>query len=116
MRRLIDAFWNSIAGLAWAARHETAVLQEIAVLVIAVPLSFLVASGHWQRLALIGSLVLLLTVELLNTAIEKLSDHVAPGHAAAIKAVKDMGSAAVLLAMALAAATWLIALVERLSS
>ena len=92
--RLWKAFLNTMAGLDWAVRHERAVQEECLVLAAGVPLSivFAVSVGWW--LALVGSLLLLLIVELLNTAIEKLSDHVTPEHHLGIKVVKDLGSAA----------------------
>ena len=65
-------------------------------------------------LALVGSLLALIVVELLNTAIEKLSDHVTPEHSQAIKVVKDLGSAAVFFALMIAFAIWVAALWVRL--
>ncbi len=110
MIRLWKAFLNTLYGLAWALRHEAAVREEFAALAIAVPLSFFVAASAGWWLALIGSLLLLIIVELLNTAIEKLSDHVTPEHSAAIKVVKDLGSAAVFIALTLAFMVWVAAL------
>lgn len=104
--RLWRAFLNTRAGFAWALRHERAVQEECLALALGLPLSFVVAAGPGWWLALNGSLVLLLIVELLNTAIEKLSDHVTPSHHAAIKAVKDLGSAAVFCALVLAVMVW----------
>jgi diacylglycerol kinase (ATP) len=63
---------------------------------------------------LLGVLLLLMIVELLNTAVEKLSDHVTPDTHPAIGRIKDMGSAAVGVAMVLAGLVWMVALVERL--
>ena len=57
---------------------------------------------------------MLLIVEMLNTALEKLSDHVTSEHSHAIKVVKDLGSAAVFFALTLAFVTWVAALVVRL--
>jgi diacylglycerol kinase (ATP) len=64
--------------------------------------------------ALIGSVMLVLVVELLNTAIEKLCDHLAPELSAQIKVVKDLGSAAVFVAIVMSAAIWLIVVVHGL--
>ena len=110
MIRLWKAFLNTLYGLGWALRHEAAVREEFAALAIAVPLSFFVAVNVAWWLALIGSLLGLIIVELLNTAIEKLSDHVAPEHSHAIKVVKDLGSAAVFIALTLAFGVWVVAL------
>ena len=109
MIRLWKAFLNTLYGLQWALRHEAALRQEFAALAIGVPLSFFVALNVAWWLALIGSLLGLIIVELLNTAIEKLSDHVAPEHSHAIKVVKDLGSAAVFIALPLAFGVWVAA-------
>jgi diacylglycerol kinase (ATP) len=79
-----------------------------------VPLAFLVAGEAWKRLALIGVVGFVLVVELLNTAIEKLADRVNLAVDPQIGRVKDMGSAAVGLALLIAGITWLLALAERL--
>jgi diacylglycerol kinase (ATP) len=114
MIRLWKAFLNSLAGLSWALRYEAAVRQEFAALALGLPLSFFVATSVAWWLALVGSLLVLIIVELLNTAVEKLSDHVAPERSAAIKVVKDLGSAAVFFALTLAFMIWVAALAERL--
>jgi diacylglycerol kinase (ATP) len=111
--RLLKASRNSWNGLIACARSEEAFRQELIALAIAVPLAFIVATDAWRRVALIGVVVLLMIVELLNTAIEKLSDHVTPHHHDAIGRIKDMASAAVGLSLLLAGLVWLIALVER---
>jgi diacylglycerol kinase (ATP) len=114
MERLLRAVVNSWNGLGFALRSEAAFRQELAVLVLAVPLAFVVAEEAWKRLALIGALMLLLVVELLNTAIEKLSDRVNLAIDPQIGRVKDMGSAAVGLTLLIAGAVWLLALADRI--
>jgi len=114
VQRLFKATLNSWNGLLVAARSEQAFRQEIVVFLIAIPTAFLVATEPWRRVVLLGVLVLLMIVELLNTAIEKLSDHVTPEHHDAIGRIKDMGSAAVHLNILLAGMVWLVALAERL--
>jgi diacylglycerol kinase (ATP) len=111
--RILKATRNSWNGLIACARSEEAFRQELAALAIAVPLAFIVATDAWRRVALIGVVVLLMIVELLNTAIEKLSDHVTPHHHDAIGRIKDMASAAVGLSLLLAGVVWLVALAER---
>jgi diacylglycerol kinase (ATP) len=111
--RLLKATRNSWNGLIACARSEEAFRQELIALAIAIPLAFIVATDAWRRVALIGVVVLLMIVELLNTAIEKLSDHVTPHHHDAIGRIKDMASAAVGLSLLLAGLVWLIALAER---
>jgi len=103
---------NSWRGMIAAARSEQAFREELVALAIAVPLAFLIAADAWKRLTLIGVILLLMAVELLNTAIEKLSDHVTPAHHPDIGRIKDMSSAAVGVALAIAGFTWLLALVQ----
>jgi diacylglycerol kinase (ATP) len=105
---------NSWRGLSAAAKSEQAFREELFALVIAVPLAFVIASEAWKRLVLIGVILLLMAVELLNTAIEKLSDHVTPAQHPDIGRIKDMASAAVGVALAIAGLTWLLAIAERL--
>lgn len=110
MFRLWKAFLNTLAGLYWGIRFETALREEVIALALGLPLSFFVAANVGWWLALVGSLFALLVVELLNTAIEKLSDHVTPQHHLQIKVVKDLGSAAVFFALTLAVMIWAAAL------
>ena len=113
MERLLRATINTWHGLLAAARSEEAFRQELVALALAVPLAFLLADEGWKRLALIGVVVFVLVVELLNTAIEKLADRVNLAIDPQIGRVKDMGSAAVGLALLIAGITWLLALAER---
>jgi len=114
----VDRLWraalNSWNGLRVVARSEQAFREEIIVFVIAVPLAFMLASEAWKRLALILVIVLIMIVELLNTAIEKLGDRVSQEHDPRMGLIKDLGSAAVGLSLLFAAAVWLLALAERL--
>ena len=114
MERLLRATINTWHGLLAAARSEEAFRQELVALILAVPLAFLLAEETWKRLALVGVVVFVLVVELLNTAIEKLADRVNLAIDPQIGRVKDMGSAAVGLALLIAGITWLLALAERL--
>jgi diacylglycerol kinase (ATP) len=113
MERLLRATVNTWNGLIVAARSEEAFRQELIVLVIAVPLAFIVTEAAWKRVALIAVVLLLLVVEMLNTAIEKLADRVNLAIDPQIGWVKDMGSAAVGVALIIAGLTWLLALAER---
>ncbi len=114
MDRLYRATINTWNGLKSAVRTEAAFRQEIAVLLVAIPLAFMVGETGWTRLALIGVVIFVMVVELLNTAIEKLADRITRDNDMQIGTVKDIGSAAVGLALLLAGAVWLLALVERL--
>jgi diacylglycerol kinase (ATP) len=113
MERLLRATINTWNGLLAAARSEEAFRQELVVLVLAVPLAFIVTEAAWKRVALIGVVLLLLVVELLNTAIEKLADRVSRETDPQIGRVKDMGSAAVGLTLVIAGLAWFLALAER---
>jgi diacylglycerol kinase (ATP) len=113
VKRLWRATLNSWNGLVAAARSEQAFREELVVLAIGVPLAFWLTADAGKRFALIGVLIILLIVELLNTAIEKLADRVSRDHDLALKRVKDMGSSAILLSLILAGAVWLWMLTER---
>ena len=97
-------FWratiNSRNGLAFAIRSEQAIREELIALALAVPLAWLVGATAMRRVELIAVVVLVLVVELLNTAIEKLADRLTTDHDPQIGRVKDMGSAAVGVALA----------------
>ena len=110
MKRFWLAFKNTCHGLRWGLRYETAVMQELVALALAIPLCFVVSSSGWVRIALVGTVMLLLMIELLNTAIEKLCDHLSPERSDEVRVIKDLGSAAVFVALVLAAVTWLWAL------
>ena len=114
MERLWQAAINSWNGLVAVTRSEAAFRQELALLAVGVPLAFFLTADVGERFALIGVIVFILIVELLNTAIEKLSDRVTRDNDPAIKHVKDMGSAAVGLSLLAAGAVWLYVLIERL--
>jgi diacylglycerol kinase (ATP) len=114
LERLLRATVNTWNGLRAATRSERAFREELVVLAMAIPLAFVISQGSIYALTLIAMVLLVLVVELLNTAMEKLSDFVAPAHDERIGRIKDMGSAAVGLALLIAGITWLLALAERL--
>jgi diacylglycerol kinase (ATP) len=102
-------------GLRAAASSEAAFQQELIALMVAVPLALVIATTAWSALALIGVVLVVMIVELLNTAIEKLADRVTLEQDPMIGRAKDMGSAAVGLTLLIAGAVWLLAIWERLS-
>jgi diacylglycerol kinase (ATP) len=110
MRRIHSATLNSARGLRWAFRNEAAFRQESIGLMLAVPVALAVAEDAATFAALIGVIFALLAVELLNTAVEKLADHITPEHHPQIGLVKDIGSAAVLAMLCLCALVWSVAL------
>ncbi len=105
---------NTWHGLREAVRSEAAFRQELVALGLSVPIAFLVATEAWKRFLLIGVVVFVMVVELLNTSIEKLADRVNREIDPQIGRVKDIGSAAVGLALIVAGIAWLLALAERL--
>jgi diacylglycerol kinase (ATP) len=114
LSRLWRACINTWNGLTFATRSEQAIREELFALLLAVPLSFLIGTTAARRLELVAVVLLLVTVELLNTAIEKLADRLTTEHDPQIGRVKDMGSAAVGVALVIAGMTWLYALGERI--
>ena len=114
MRRLWKATINTRNGLAFAIRSEQAVREEIAALALSLPLAWLIGVTTMRRFELIAAVVMVLVVELLNTAIEKLADRLTTDHDPQIGRVKDMGSAAVGVALVMAGLFWLFAIAERM--
>ena len=115
MKRWISAFRNSLSGLRHGFRHETALREEMIALLLSVPAALLLTQQPWKLMALWGSLLLLLIVELLNTGIEQVANRVTRDHSEEIKFAKDCGSAAVLGTTLLAAGVWLIAVIEKIA-
>ena len=115
MNALVLAFLNSWRGLVHGLRTERAVRQEMALLALGVPLALILGAELWVRVALVASLLMMLAAEFLNTAVEKLCDHLHPGRHPAIGTVKDLASAGTFMAQATALLVWVTALVDRLS-
>src|SRR5262245_37487779 len=112
--RIWSACLNSMGGLREGLATEAAIKQEATLALLGLPLSFFLATNLWVWVALVASLLFLLSIEFLNTAIERLCDHVHPDRHAAIKITKDLASASVFFAIALTALVWIAALVDRL--
>lgn len=111
--RIRAAFWNTVGGLQEGLGTEAAIKQEFAVACVALPLSFFIAQDLWTWVALIASLLFILSIEFLNTAIERLCNHIQPEKHDAIRITKDLGSAAVFFALALAGLVWAAAIWSR---
>lgn len=107
LARLRSAARFSRQGLASAYRSEAAFRQEVWLTVVLVPLAFIVGDTWLERAALISVTVLLLVVELLNSAIESVVDRFGDEYHELSGRAKDMGSAAVLLTMVILAVVWL---------
>ena len=113
LSRIGRAFLNTMRGFREGLATEAAIKQEAALTLIALPVSFFVANNVWIWAALMGSLILLLAVEFLNTAIERLCNHLHPEKHEAIKVTKDLASAGVFCVIALTALVWIVAVVDR---
>jgi diacylglycerol kinase (ATP) len=111
--RIVSAFGYSIEGFKHAWRHEHAFRQELMVAVPAAIVALLLKVSAFEKLVLIAMLALVLLVELINAAIEAVVDRVSLERHPLSKAAKDLGSAAVALAITLAGATWAVILYNR---
>jgi len=106
LKRLWLATLNSRRSLLWLVRNEAAFREELALLVILGGASFTLDVTAMQRCALIVSLLLILLVEILNTAIETTIDRIDLEIHPLSGLAKDLGSAAVLLSLTIAAVVW----------
>ena len=114
MLRLWRATINTRNGLAFAIRSEQAVREELVALLVSLPLAWVIGTTAMRRIELVAAVVMVLVVELLNTAIEKLADRLTTDHDPQIGRVKDMGSAAVGVALVTAGLFWLFSIAERM--
>ena len=113
LARAWQASKNSWSGLVFAVREESAFRQELTLTACLIPLALLLPFGAVERLLLIGSVVLVLIIELLNSSIEAAIDRISFEHHGLSKRAKDDGSAAVMLALLVCAMVW-ITLIYRL--
>ncbi len=104
--RFIDAAGYSWKGLKAAYKNEEAFRQELILFCILVPLGLLLGNSGVEKALLVGSLLLVLIVELLNSAVEAVVDRIGMEQHELSGRAKDIGSAAVALSMVLVAATW----------
>ena len=111
---MLNAVGYSFEGLAAAVRHEDAFRQELIVFAIAAPLGLWLGRTGVERALLVGSLFLVLVVELLNSATEAAIDRISLENHPLAKRAKDLGSAAVMMSLAMLAAVWLLVLLPRL--
>jgi len=110
IERLINATRYSLRGLREGWRTQAALRYEFWVLVVAVPVAWLWGHGGIERALLIGSCVLVIVVELINSAIESAVDRIGRERHELSARAKDLGSAAVFCSILLAAGVWLIIL------
>ena len=114
MLRFWRATINSWNGLIFAVRSEQAIREELFALLLSLPLACFVGTTAVRRVELVAVVLLLLVVELLNTAIEKLADRLTTDHDPQIGHVKDMGSAAVGVVLLIILLVWGVAIAERI--
>jgi diacylglycerol kinase (ATP) len=105
-RRIMNASSYTMQGLAMAWRIEHAFRQEVLVFALGIIFAFVLPVSGFERLVLIGVLLLVLIVELINSAIEAIVDRISLERHPLSKNAKDFGSAAVGLTVLLAAMTW----------
>jgi len=110
LRRLLNAMHYSLCGLAAAARHEDAFRVELALTLLLAPVAMLLGRSGIERALLLCSLLVVLIVELVNSAIEATVDRISLENHRLAKRAKDMGSAAVMLSLITAGAIWLLVL------
>lgn len=106
MKRMIAAFYNSVAAWNHLIRTEKAFQEEAIALAVAIPAAFFLSSDGWTRLVLIGVVIMVMIVEVLNTGIEAACDALSREYHADIKIAKDCGSLAVLLSITIAGLVW----------
>lgn len=106
LARLLPAFKNSVVGLRYAFTHEMAFRQEVCLLLILMPLAFFISDGFIELTLLIFSIIFILVTELLNSAIETVVDRISLEHNELSGLAKDLGSAAVLVAIAFFLLVW----------
>jgi diacylglycerol kinase (ATP) len=112
-KRVVNAFFYSMAGFKAAWINEAAFRQEILAGIIIVPVGFFIGATGTQRAILIGSYLIIPIVELLNSAIESIVDRVGMEKNELSGRAKDIGSAAVFLSICTAAIVWLLIVWER---
>jgi diacylglycerol kinase (ATP) len=107
---IMRAFGWSVAGLRYALRHEEAFRIELALFAVLAPLALMLGQSGLERAALVGSLMLVLIVELVNTAVESTVDRIGNERHPLSECAKDVASAAVLLALLNVPLVWALVL------
>jgi diacylglycerol kinase (ATP) len=110
LRSIFNAARNSLAGVAAAARHEGSFQVELAACVVLLPLSLWLVGTGVERALLVSSVLIVLCAELVNTALEAAVDRISLEMHPLARRAKDIGSAAVLLALINAGVVWLLVL------
>ncbi|MGE4534901.1 MULTISPECIES: diacylglycerol kinase [Halomonas] len=113
-QHLVHSTRYSLKGFRAAWRHEAAFRQELALCGLLLPLAWWVGDGPVEWILLIGSCLVVLAVELLNSAIESVVDRIGTEHHELSGRAKDLGSAAVMVTLILAGLTWGLLLGQKL--
>ena len=113
VRRLFNALGYSLSGLASAFRHEDAFRHEALLAAVLIPIALLLDVGGTAKALMIASVLLVLIVELLNSAVEAAVDRISLDQHRLSKRAKDIGSAAVFLSLVNVAVVWALVLAER---
>ena len=108
IKRIINATSYSLQGLAAAFKNEAAFRQELLLAVVLLPLAFYLGETGLERAVMIGSVILVLIVELLNSAVESVVDRVSDEHHELSGRAKDIGSAAVFVSLVNVVVVWLL--------
>ncbi len=111
--RVVRAAGYSVSGLAAAFKNEAAFRQELALFVVLAPLGFWLGHDGVERALLVGSLAVVLVVELLNSAIEAAVNRVGSEPNELSGRAKDLGSAAVFVSLVLVVVVWMLVLADR---
>ena len=106
IKRIINAFFFSLHGFKACFRTEEAFQQEVYLAVLMIPIGFWLGDGALEKIALIGAVMLVLIVEILNTAVERAIDRISFEKHELSKEAKDMGSAAVFLSLIFCGFVW----------
>jgi diacylglycerol kinase (ATP) len=106
LERIAKALGYSLAGLKSAYKNEAAIRQEVWLMVVLIPLAFYLGQTNIERILLVGVTVLVFIVELLNSAVEAAVDHTSIDHHTLAARAKDIGSAAVMVAIMLFLLVW----------
>lgn len=112
INRLYKAFFYSVDGICACMKSEQAFRLEIYFSILLVPMGLWLGQTHAEKILMIGSVFLVLIVELVNSAIERVVDRISSERHELSKEAKDMGSAAVFLSLVLWALTWVIILLS----
>jgi diacylglycerol kinase (ATP) len=110
LARVWNALFYSLDGFSAAFRHEDAFRQEVILALVLIPLALASHASGVGKALMVGSVMLVLVVELLNSAVEAVTDRVSLENHELAKRAKDMGSAAVMLALLNVPAVWLLVL------